>query len=298
MKGFDNIDFDGMKIEAIGVFSVVYMGGWAYINYFLDTNDFISVGVTHMFTYALFTWAGFFISGGVFNPALGAVLIFFKRLDLIKGLFYILSQITGSLLAASLLKLLSPEATMNMLKKNENMLGYPSSSVNFVYVAVYELIGTFLVVFIYYLVALTKEKTNTHVYGIAMGSVYFVNILIYGKYTGGASNIARVIGPALISKDYLNLLSSSLGSICGAFLAGFLCEFVILKDLKEALSRKEADEEAKELGMGETGNDINSDVIHKEVTNDDSFGEKKGDISVDIQNVNNSEPLEASAHTN
>lgn len=252
MKFLENVDFDGMKMELIGTFAIVYMGGWAYINFFLDTNDFISVGISHLFSYALFIWAGFSISGGLYNPALTGVLIYFKRLNLAKGLFYVLAQLIGSLLAASLLKLLSPEDNMKKISDKGGLLGYPKAITNVLFTAIYEAVGTFLVTLVYYMVALTKSKVNSHIFGIAIGSVYFSNIMIYGSSTGGAANIARVFGPAFISKEFLDLLFMSIGSLAGAVLAGFLCEVIILHDINLLVKPEDQAEEvpdyAKEVG--------------------------------------------------
>ena len=231
MKYLNQIDFDGMKLELLGTFAVVYMGGWAYINYFLDVNDFVSVGMTHLFAYALFVWAGYSISGGLYNPGLTMILIFFKRLNFVRGLFYIASQLIGSLLAASLLKLLSPEVNMNKLRDGGNLLGFPKSKVNVVSLAIYEAVGGFFVVLVYYMVALAQDKKNAQVHGMSMGAVYFTNVMVYGVQTGGAANIARIFGPAFISKDFWGLLFSSAGSLGGSIMAAMLCEKIILKDM-------------------------------------------------------------------
>lgn len=181
------------------------------------------------------------------------MLILFKRLNMVKGIFYIFSQLTGSLLAASLLKLLSPETNLGKKNLKDNMIGYPQNTVNPVYTGIYECIGTFLVVFVYYLVVFSVKKTNVFIYGISLGSVYFVNLLIYGHITGGSANIARIFGPAFISKKFTNIISSSIGSMLGAFLGTALCEFFLLFDrsVSEFTSNKDPEAMAHQQNMEE-----------------------------------------------
>jgi len=254
MKLLDVLDFDCMKMELLGTFGVVYMGGWAYITYFLDGQDFISVALTHFFSYALFMWVSYPISGSVLNPGLTAILMLFKRMETAKGVSYLIAQLIGSLLAASVLKLLSPEANMTKISSAGNMLGYPKSQLNFLYTGICECLSTFLVTLGYYMMIMLSDKTLAQVAGVSVSAVYFLNILMFGNLTGGASNIARVFGPALISKDYLNLLFITLGSIGGAFLAALLCEVVIVKDMKDKILDEE-EEAAKGIDLEKYNND-------------------------------------------
>lgn len=228
-KVMQQIDFDGMKVEFVGVFAVVYMGGWVTNNYFIGTSDHLSVAVVHLFAYSLFIWTSFKISGGLLNPALTIVLMYYNKIKFYQGLFYIGSQLLGSLLAVSILKVISPEGIISTRGSGDFMLGYPSPRSSFIS-ACYEIIGTFMVVLVYYTVAIANKDTNVHLHGIAMGIAYSTNHLIYGRH-GGSANIARMFGCFCLGGKYWSLLLASAGSIAGAFLAGFLCEKVILKEL-------------------------------------------------------------------
>jgi len=228
-KVLEQIDFDGMKVEFVGVFAVVYMGGWASNNYFMGTNDFLSVAAVHLFAYSLFIWTSFKISGGLLNPALTIVLMFYNRIKLYQGLFYIASQLVGSLFAVSLLKVISPEEISSGRTSGSFMLGYPSPRSDFIS-GFYEIFGTFIIVLVYYTVAIANKDANYHLQGIAMGAAYATNYLIYGRH-GGSANIARMFGCFCLSNKYWSLLLASAGSIAGAILAGFLCEKVILREL-------------------------------------------------------------------
>lgn len=248
MKLFDSLDFDGMKMEFLGTFGVVYMGGWAYINYFLNKSDFLSVGMTHLFSYALFIWAGFSISGGHYNPGQTAVLMFFKRLHFFKGLFYIFAQLIGSLLAASLLKLLSPEVDLNLIRDKGFLIGFPQPQVPILWAAVYEGIGAFFIVLVYYLVVISKETQSTKIYGMAIGTTYCANIMMFGIMTGAGSNVARFFGPIFISKNYLTLLIYTAGSLVGAAGAGFLCEYILLKGVDKGSQEAQEGDNIEHLG--------------------------------------------------
>ena len=232
-KLFEEVDFEGMKVEAIGVFAVVYFGGWAYEHHARQMEDMLAVATVHLLVYSLFVWTSFKISGGLFNPSLTLVLMVFGRLKAMTGLFYIISQILGSLMAASLLKMINkqkPEYIRLGIDTKSDICGYPSTThINIS--GIYEIIGTFMVVFVYYIVGVAKLQKYRHIQGITIGSGYFTANLIYGKI-GGSANIARMFGPLVLANQWIFLLVASLGSIIGAFSAALLSEKVILFDAK------------------------------------------------------------------
>jgi glycerol uptake facilitator-like aquaporin len=110
MRFFENIDFYGMKVEFIGTFAVVYCGGWAWMNYTFKNCTIMEVAFTHFLVYTLFVWSGYLFSGALYNPALTALMMMFKKISMPKGTFYLTAQLLGCLLAASLLQLISPDS--------------------------------------------------------------------------------------------------------------------------------------------------------------------------------------------
>lgn len=266
VKALEEVDFEGMKVEMIGVFAVVYMGGWSFNNFSLGQSDYLSVATTHLFAYALFIWAGYRISGGHLNPALTVSLIFSKRVRFFKGLFYIASQLIGSLLAVSLLKLISGEKSLTEKKNESNLFGH-SVPTNILVSALYDFIGTFLVVIVYYTVALGSNNKNYHLHGIAVGSAYFTNMLVSGRQ-GASGNIARFFGPFCLGEQWMSLLLLSIGSMAGALLASLISEQIILKDLnlnpvnpEEILVEQPKDRPSMSIYIDENSQEVENDEV-------------------------------------
>lgn len=232
-KVYDDVDFEGMKAEAIGVFVIVYLGGLAFQHHAstVEKQDMLALAIVHLVTYSLFVSTSFKISGGLFNPALTVVLMAFRRIKPITGGFYIVSQLFGSVMAGSILVLVSKRNhVMEKLNiaNNAGICGYPKATINYIS-AIYEVIGTFIVVLVYYIVGVAKLQRKSSLHGITIGSTYFLMILVYGKH-GGSANIARMFGPLSLSGNWVSLIFASVGSLIGAALSAVVSEKVILFD--------------------------------------------------------------------
>lgn len=229
LRAFDQVEFFGLKVEFAGTFAVVYFGGWAYMNHYFSptSTDMLGVAIVHCVAYALFTWIAFMISGALFNPALTIINIIFRRLGLVTGIFYLIIQLTASIVAASLLRTVAPEQKIIDYSKG-GYVGFPRSYVGFWPTMVYEMIGMCIITCTYYLSVLSKRAPKNS-YGVVMGLAYGSMVLIMGNITGAACNPSRVLGPALVDKEYMALLPYICGHLGGAIIGAVLSESVLLQ---------------------------------------------------------------------
>lgn len=233
MRFFENIDFYGMKVEFIGTFAVVYFGGWAWMNYTFKNCSIMEVAFTHFLVYALFVWSGYMFSGALYNPAITTLMMIFKKISLPKGVFYLISQLLGCLLAASLLKLIAPDSQATKLKDNKfigfiDMFGTGGTS-KWIVLIIYEAIGSAFITIVYYMTIVSK-RGKSNIQGLAVGAAYGSITASFGPLTGAAVNPAKVIGPGLVGRAYLPVLPYLIGDFGGVILGGLLCEFVLMKD--------------------------------------------------------------------
>lgn len=245
--GLEEVDFEGMKAECIAMFWIVYIGGWTVKNLTLDVDGKwvavdgqLGVATVHLLAYSLFVWTSQKISGALFNPALTLSLMFFGRLGMVRGLFYIVSQLFGSFLAGSLLIFIT-----NLNRSSSQTITYtPSQTVGYkiseypLVAGIYEMFGTFLVVLMHYLSVVAGIKGIGRNQGLIVGSAYFFASIVYGQQ-GGSANISRMFGPLVLSNQWLLLLVCTVGSLVGGGLGAILCETVIIKDLVKFQAKNE-----------------------------------------------------------
>ena len=217
-----------MKTEFMGTFAVVYFGGWAYMQGFFEEKqvDILGVALVHLFTYGLFTWVAYIFSGALFNPAITIVLMCFRKITLPKGIFYLIAQMTGSVVAAALIWVIAPEEKV-LAFGQKGYLGFPNTNLPFLTVMIYEALGTCFIICAYYTSIVSKRAPKLS-YGITMGMAYATMIMLFGAQTGAACNPARIFGPAMIEKKYFNLFEYYCGHLLGSLLGAFISEVVLL----------------------------------------------------------------------
>lgn len=228
LRVFDQIDFFGMKIEFAGTTAVVYFGGWAYMHHAENpsSSDILGVSILHMAVYAIFTWIAFMFSGALFNPALTVMMMIFRRTALIPGSFYLIAQLTSSIVAASLLRTITPEAKV-INYASFGYLGFPKTKLPLTETFMYEGIGSCLVAIAYYTSVVSKRAPKNS-FGSVMGLAYGSMILFLGHLTGGACNPGRILGPMLVEQQYEALLPYLAGHIMGVTIGAILSESVLL----------------------------------------------------------------------
>ncbi len=153
------------------------------------------------------------ISGAHINPAVTFGFWLAKRLPGKTLLPYIISQISGAMLASLSLKLLFPSHTT---------LGSTIPAISTSKAFGIEIILTFLLMFVIIRAsALPREKSI--VAGIAVGATVGIGALFAGPITGGSMNPARSLAPALISGHLEQLWIYLIAPFVGAILAITTC---------------------------------------------------------------------------
>ncbi|MDY7028798.1 MAG: aquaporin [Spirochaetota bacterium] len=183
-----------MKIfaaEAIGTFFLVFMGCGAIVVNDVYAGVVGHIGISLAFGIVVMTliYSLGNISGAHFNPAVTIGFFAAGRLKSRLLLTYILSQLTGAVLGAALLR---------VLFSGHPDLGATSPSVSIYQALIIEIVLTFLLMFVILNVS-TGHMEKGIMAGVAIGGTIALAALVAGPLTGASMNPARSIGPALMS---------------------------------------------------------------------------------------------------
>jgi glycerol uptake facilitator protein len=178
-------------------------------------------------------YATSYIAGSHINPAVTISFWATGRMHAGTAAYYIMSQLTGAVMAACFLKILFPDA-VNTVFLGTCTLG---EGVGLWKAVVIECIVTFLFVFTIYATAVDRPpeaplgvasrsdsvgRTSKVLAGVAIGLVYLFGVSVSTTFSGGALNPARVFGPAVVSGHFDYHYVWWLGPVSGAIAAGFL----------------------------------------------------------------------------
>lgn len=162
LKFFEAIDFYAMKNEFLGTFAIIFCSGWAWMNLIFKNCTILEVGATDFLVYSLFVWTGYPFSGGIYNPALTLWMMFLKKVTFISGLMFCISQILASMVAASMIKMMSPDIKADVEKTNL-FVGFvdkygKGGTGKWISIGIYEAIGSAFVVVVYYMMIIGKRN--------------------------------------------------------------------------------------------------------------------------------------------
>jgi aquaporin NIP len=204
--------------EAIGTFTLVFCGTGAV------TIDEITKGsVSHAgvaITFGLVVMAMIYAfgeqSGAHLNPAVTIAFAANKSLPVKKVFPYIVSQLSGALLASLLIYNLFPESAL---------LGTTLPAGTAMQSFILEIILTFFLMLVILRVA-TGSKEQGLFAGLAIGSVVLLEAMFAGPISGASMNPARSFAPAIISghTEYLWIYLSA--PVIGALVAVFIHQFI------------------------------------------------------------------------
>ncbi|MFL2666405.1 MAG: MIP/aquaporin family protein [Flavobacteriaceae bacterium] len=199
--------------ELIGTFFLVLIIG-------VSGNPFaIGFGLT------VLVYMGAHISGAHYNPVVTLAMLLRKEIDLIKSIYYIISQTLGATFAALVVFFLS----------SNPMEIQPNLSSSIYQILACEIIFTYLLVYVILNVATHPNLKGNSFYGLAIGLTVMVGAFTVGQTSGGVFNPAVSLGPTLshfiiedgISKHYLWYYL--LGPIIGSLLATFQFNYFVKK---------------------------------------------------------------------
>ncbi len=208
----------------IGTFILVFCGTGAIVIDEHTHGQVSHVGVA--ITFGLVVMAMIYsignVSGAHLNPAVSIAFVLAKKFPLNCLLPYVVSQVTGAVVASFVLKLLFPHNVH---------LGATLPSGSDMQSFVFECILTFILMLVIINVA-TGSKEQGMFAGLAIGSVVLFEAMFAGPISGASMNPARSLGPAVASGNFAHLWLYLLAPVMGAVMA-IICWNYIFKQKYE-----------------------------------------------------------------
>ncbi|OCX53278.1 aquaporin [Mucilaginibacter sp. PPCGB 2223] len=197
--------------ETIGTFALVLFGTGAIIagQQFDGVVTHTGVSITWGVIVAVMIYIFGSKSGAHINPAVSIAFTVAGHFSIKKLPAYIISQLTGALLASVLLKLLFPA---------NQLLGATMPSGTEIQSFLFELLLTFLLMFAVLLFAHGSKETGRFA-GLGIGTVVGLEAFFAGPVCGASMNPARSIAPAIVSGHTEHLWIYVVATIAGACLA-------------------------------------------------------------------------------
>lgn len=195
--------------EFLGTFTLIFLGAGAIVSGKTDLQ-----GVAFAHGLAIFVMVAAFagISGAHFNPAVSAAMLVTKKITVQEFCYFVLAQLIGATLASF---------SLNYIFGDSNGFGLPTiaEGTSLSAGALAEIIGTALLLFVIFGVAVDSRGPFNALSGLPIGMTITGVILTVGPITGAALNPARWFGPALLSGDWSNAWVYIFAPITGAIIA-------------------------------------------------------------------------------
>ena len=200
--------------EFIGTFALTLIGAGAILN---GGAGLVGIALAHGLVIVVFGTALGAVSGGHFNPAVSLAMLATRRINAVKAVGYIASQVLGSIFAAFILTQVFPAETVAAAKLGTPLL---SSSTSLGAGIMLEFLTTFFLVLAIFGTAVDTRAPKMG--ALFIGLTVTLGILCIGPMTGAALNPARSIGPALVGGYLENFWLYWIAPIAGAVAAAFL----------------------------------------------------------------------------
>ena len=110
--------------EFIGTFALTLIGAGAILN---GGAGLVGIAFAHGLVIVVFGTALGAVSGGHFNPAVSIAMLATRRIDAVKAVGYIASQVLGSIFAAFILTQVFPAETVAAAKLGTPLLSSSTS---------------------------------------------------------------------------------------------------------------------------------------------------------------------------
>jgi len=197
--------------EFAGTFALVLLGTGAVVldQQFAGIVTHAGVSITWGLAVTALIYAFGNTSGAHINPAVTIAFTVAKRFSVKKLPGYIVSQLTGALLASFVLRLLFP---------TNQLLGATMPSGTETQSFILELLLTFFLMFVVFIFAHGSKETGKYA-AISIGAVVGLEAYFAGPVCGASMNPARSIAPAMVSGHLQHLWIYVIAPILGATLA-------------------------------------------------------------------------------
>ncbi len=217
--------------ELIGTFALCFIGAGVIVtdSYTNGGVGLVGIAIAHGLVLAIMINATGHISGGHINPAVTLGFMVTKRIELGKGIGYIVSQLLGGVLAGFALRVIFSPNVWSATHLGTPGLSEGVSFFNGVYI---EAILTFLLVFTIFATAV-DSRAPKNIYGFSIGLVLTFDILMGGPLAGASMNPARTFGPAVASGYFANHLVYWIGPIIGGAIAALIYNTLLMSKTPE-----------------------------------------------------------------
>lgn len=201
--------------EFIGTFMLVFLGTGAVV---IAKADTLTIGLAFGLTVTVMAYAFGGVSGGHFNPAVSIAMMINKRLEAKDGVFYIVAQFLGAIVASGLLSVLINALDLSRIGFGQTDFPKIGAGVAFLV----EVIVTFS--FILVILMTTSDRFgNSQMAPLAIGITLSLLIIVALNLTGGSLNPARSFGPAIfaggsaLAHYWVYLAAPIVGAVLAAF---------------------------------------------------------------------------------
>jgi aquaporin Z len=212
--------------ELIGTFFLVFCGVGAAVSelYRSGTVGFLGIAVANGIALAIGITATMAASGGHLNPAVTIGMWSIGRVDAAKAAKYVVSQLSGAILAVLAIKMLYPEMAGQIAIYGAPRLATDVTATQGILI---EAILTFLLAFA--VMGTMVDGRAPKIGGLGVGLIVVCDVLAGGQMTGAAMNPARAFAPMLVGNMWTGVAIYWVGPVLGAIVAMQVYERVIME---------------------------------------------------------------------
>ena len=168
-------------VEFVGTFFLVFVVGMTSINSDVGSMAALAIGSTLM----VMVYAGGYISGGHYNPAVTLAVWLRGRIKANEAIIYMIVQaVAGVVAALAVIYFKGGPATPTSYQVLPALLA--------------EFLFCFALCYVVLHVATSKKTTGNSYFGLAIGFTVMINALAIGAVSGGAINPAVALGATVM----------------------------------------------------------------------------------------------------
>ncbi len=176
-----NLNKKNYLIELVGTFILVYAITSAATVYSKSGQlGVIGIGLVHAFVLTAIVFAIGYKSGAHVNPAVTVAFLVTKRMRISDGIFYVIFQIIGGIMAAAVVFAIFGSSISSSVT-------LPSDG-NVLRAFILEMVMTFTLVYIVLTTAATASNKIGPLAGLAIGLTLGFNVIFGGSISGGSLN--------------------------------------------------------------------------------------------------------------
>lgn len=214
--------------ELIGTFLFVFFASSVVVvSKIYDNLEILPISFVIGFSYVSLIYACSKLSGGFLNPTVTIALWLTKKISGSRAVFYLISQIVGSFLAAEVVFIIFGSVVLP-LQLGGPILGLgvlPQTAL-----AVEAIVSSGLVFIVF--ATMVDKRGNSKFGPLALGFYLVASSLVFWPLTGASFNIVRALGPLVLSQSFSTLAIFIIGPLIGSLVA-IIYEYVFIETDKK-----------------------------------------------------------------